>query len=204
MDVTIHALERIIERTRMTPKDVLEVIRAGAGMSLGVVDKREFFLFWSPFDKDHKIAVLDKDNKTLITVLETHFRLPTKMKKISLGMKLQARNEFRKFMKQRAIREEIACQQTFEVLIEVLEGHRRIFTHNVGLVSFPKAPSRNGTIRLLKESLTVIVDTLEQYAAESSHNLSIDLQLSDPESKVSKTLFEIRVPMLKMKLKSLK
>jgi hypothetical protein len=204
MDVTIHALERIIERTRMTPKDVLAVIQAGASVSLGVVDKREFFLFWSPFDQDHKIAILGNDNKKLITVWETHFRLPKQTKKITSGRKRQSRDKFYEFMKKRVIKKETSCPQTLVVLIEVLEGYRKIFTHDMGPISFPKAPTRNGTIRLLREPLTVIVDTLEQHAAESSPNMSIDLLLSDPESKVTKTFFKISVPMIKMKLKSLK
>jgi hypothetical protein len=204
MDVTIHALERIIERTRMTPKDVLAIIQAGASVSLGMVDKHEFFLFWSPFDNKHKIAILGNDNKKLITVWETHFRLPKQTKKITSGRKRLSRNKFQEFMKQRVIKKETVCPQTLDVLIEVLQGHKKIFAHNVGLFSFPKAPSRNGTIRLLREPLTVIVDTLEQHATESSLNMSIDLLLLDPESNVTKTFFKISVPMIKMKLKSLK
>ena len=99
MELTVHAIERIYDRTEMRPKDVLSVISGGAVVDLGMDNKgRQYFLFYSPNDNDAKVAVVSMGPTRVITILKSGYILPRGVKRVTRRLKEEARALLQKFV----------------------------------------------------------------------------------------------------------
>jgi hypothetical protein len=98
MWLTTHGKERILGRTKMLTKDVLSILSAGAAVSLGSIDKREYLLFWSPPDQSAKIAVVSARRKKLITILKRNHGLPIGLAKVTEERERKAREALTSFL----------------------------------------------------------------------------------------------------------
>ena len=92
MHLTIHGVERLQERTQMTVKEVLELVKE-CSIPLGSSEESggKFLLFYSPPDRGCKIAVVSEEDNTLVSVWNARFRLPPGLKKVSTRLREQAR-----------------------------------------------------------------------------------------------------------------
>jgi len=77
MSLKMHAAERIIGRTKMSIAEVLSVISRGATVELGRSKNVIFLLFYSLLDNESKVALVDADDGSLISIWERNFRFPT-------------------------------------------------------------------------------------------------------------------------------
>lgn len=93
MDFTSHGAERIYDRTKMRPEDVLSIVSDGVGVDLGMSsnDGYRYFLFYSPPDGCTKIAVVSGDRACLVSVWEATYHIPSELKRVTKKMKHQAR-----------------------------------------------------------------------------------------------------------------
>ena len=66
-----HALVRLIERFRIAPQELIEILNAGHGKKIGVSAKTHLMhrLVWSPTDESLLVAIQDVVNGTILTVL---------------------------------------------------------------------------------------------------------------------------------------
>lgn len=96
IDVTAHAHIRILERTKMFPDDVRELLEADACVSLSHDDKAAFLMFYSQIDHDWFIAIMSHDLKTLISVWKLTFNLPAHVF-VGHKHKVTARNRYYEF-----------------------------------------------------------------------------------------------------------
>ncbi len=76
MYTTHHGVERVLGRTNMVVEDVLKLIDAGAFVPLGAYKKQEYLLFYSPFDRKCKIALVAGRREFLVSVWEANYFLP--------------------------------------------------------------------------------------------------------------------------------
>ena len=70
MVITKHGYQRITQRTKMPPEEVLSMVNEGSAVLLGNKKGRNFFLIFSSPDDDLKIVVTSAIDGALITVLE--------------------------------------------------------------------------------------------------------------------------------------
>lgn len=83
MENTVHAHQRILERTKLRDEDVLWIIRNNLFVDLGFFEGRQFVCFYSPPDQRSKIAVVSSgEPRVLISILEEEFHLPKTVKKV--------------------------------------------------------------------------------------------------------------------------
>lgn len=98
MHLTRHARSRILRRTNLKPIDVLSFVTEGAAVSLGTYENYEYLLFYSPFDRCCKIAVVSLDRASLVSVWYDDYLLPGGVAKPTASSKKQARKAYLSFM----------------------------------------------------------------------------------------------------------
>lgn len=76
MELTFHGYERVFDRTRLRPEDVLLIIQTGLTHSLGEDDDFRYLCFHSFPDRQAKIAVVSKDTKRLVSIWNIGYALP--------------------------------------------------------------------------------------------------------------------------------
>lgn len=76
MPLKMHAAERIIGRTKMSIVEVLSVISRGTTVELGRSKNVIFLLFYSFLDATSKVALVDTNDGSLISIWERNFRFP--------------------------------------------------------------------------------------------------------------------------------
>lgn len=98
MELSYHGFERIYGRTKMLPEDVLSVISSEAAVDLGSVERRRYFLFYSPPDKDTKVAIVSEDRTRLITIWEKDYNFPVGVKRVTQKMEKEAHKFLQNFL----------------------------------------------------------------------------------------------------------
>ena len=98
MEISKHGHLRAMDRTRMLPEDVLSVVKSGMVVPLGFVNGCEFLLFYSPFDRDGKIAVVSEERTLLISVWEPFFTLPAGIIRPTRDMVNESKRLFNAFL----------------------------------------------------------------------------------------------------------
>ncbi len=97
MKLTFHAAERILDRTKLNPKDVLSIVAEGATIVIGHTVDGTYHLFYSPPDRRCKVAIVLGD-KHLISVWETDFAFPAGIRHIDAGLELQAKKALKRLL----------------------------------------------------------------------------------------------------------
>lgn len=151
MELSNHGVERIQERTKMVQKDVLDVVNGGAAIELGTIAQGAFLLFYSPYDRNTKIAVVSQDRKVLVSIWENYFKLPEGIKRPSGKDHRKARIKLQDFLYQRMFPSSVKRSNAdYEVHIEIRSGKTVLHRH-VLKYTFSKEPK---DIQLLFPVLT--------------------------------------------------
>ncbi|MEN9551726.1 MAG: hypothetical protein RI935_103 [Candidatus Parcubacteria bacterium] len=95
---TIHGHQRLLERTKARDEDILDILNNNAAVLLGEIEEIKFFLFYSPNDKDYKVALVSNVSKNLVTILETNHKLPFFIKQRIHRDKKEAKNKLQQFI----------------------------------------------------------------------------------------------------------
>lgn len=66
---TEHAMERVEERLRMEPRDILNVLNWDLAVTIGRENNRYHKLFFSEVDQDWFVAICDERTREVVTVL---------------------------------------------------------------------------------------------------------------------------------------
>lgn len=92
MYLTIHGVERLQERTQMTVKEVLELVKE-CSINLGSSERgnKEYLLFYSPIDRQCKVAVVSESDDALVSVLNDHYHLPEGVQRVTTPRREKAR-----------------------------------------------------------------------------------------------------------------
>jgi hypothetical protein len=99
MYITKHAKKRSLERTRLHPEDVRSIVQDGACVKLGEDDEYRYWLLFSPFDNDYKIAVSRSDSASLVTLWESDFALPERVRYPTLEDRSEARRLLQRWVR---------------------------------------------------------------------------------------------------------
>ena len=131
MEASDHGGWRIFDRTKMCKKDVLSVIENNGAFELGTANKRRFFLLYSPFDKDCKIAIVSEDLRVLVTVWNKNYHIPVTITQVNKRSEDRARIALRRYIFDKIKSE--TCKNgksKFYVKIDVYEGETIVYEHN--------------------------------------------------------------------------
>lgn len=170
MDIGVHALERILGRTRMLPEDVENVIAAGAYVSLGAREGSEFVLFYSPWERRAKIAIISRVRKKLISVWETSFLgLPSGVSAVTPDFCRQAELELERYILTR-VKRSWRAEATAVVLVRVevsdsLHQKRKkiLYAEMLGALPLSMTMSEGSLVAGLKPQLQGLIERLDDY-----------------------------------------
>ncbi|MBI2030978.1 hypothetical protein HYT05_05125 [Candidatus Kaiserbacteria bacterium] len=160
MDLTIHSVERIQDRTSMRVRDVLALVSQNAFVRLGSDNGYEYLLFYSRPDGDVKVAVVDKDRKRLISVWEKHFNLPRGVARVTPGRIRRARELWGFY----AVTQRTASRKKewrFKITLEVVIGQKTVFAHECGYMPVHKVSSLDTALPHVMSYLESIVPVIE-------------------------------------------
>ena len=91
MELSNHGRERIYGRTKMLPEDVLSIVSGEAAVDLGSVERRRYFLFYSPPDRDTKVAIVSEDRTRIISIWEKDYNFPVGIRRVTQWHEKRAR-----------------------------------------------------------------------------------------------------------------
>ncbi len=163
MDLTIHSVERIQDRTNMRVRDVLALVSQNAFVRLGSDNGYEYLLFYSRPDGDVKVAVVNKDRKRLISVWEKHFNLPRGVARVTPGRIRRARELWGFY----AVTQRTASRKKewrFKIALEVVVGQQTVFAHECGHMPERAARSLDTALPFVMPYLESIVPIIESRA----------------------------------------
>lgn len=103
MRASVHGRKRVQERTKMHIEDVLLLLEAGATINLGVHRNGTYLLFWSNPDEESKIAIVDKSQGMLITIIENAYAVPNTITPFTRELEQRARDLWRMFAKEKVV-----------------------------------------------------------------------------------------------------
>ncbi len=177
MKFTVHAAERINGRTKMYSDDVLSILAAGATVYLGSDGNTLFFLFYSPPDKECKIALVREEH--LISIWEKGFALPGRVRRVSSSMESRARKLLETFIYSR-IKEGLSGTSRYtHVSILVYVGGKFEYEHRVGernLTNIPRAFEH--ILVAMMPDLIQVAKVVEEHAETDKATVSYRIILS--------------------------
>lgn len=146
MHLPIHGYERILGRTEMHADNVVALIEADACVSLGKREGREYVLFYSPFDRRAKIAVLTAFRQVLITVLERD-EVPSEIDPVTAANCMESEARLQRYVWKRVAHSR-ETMQAWPVTVSVraraaLYGKREQLLHLEQLGTIAKARAQN-------------------------------------------------------------
>jgi hypothetical protein len=183
MQLTRHGTERILDRTRMLPGDVLSIIGNKAAVDLGTVDGRSYFLFFSPFDQCTKIAIVSKDLTILISVWEKDFHCPDGIQKVTPELEMKARDALKQFLfakfKAQSPRKESSL---VSVTLKVYIGNKPVYQCDGGEIPSKDARTLDAALKALMPKLTMIATIIENNKKKSEGRVRYFIGLSDADT----------------------
>lgn len=163
VDISIHGHLRVYDRTKMLPEDVLSLIRANKVVSLGVNNKQEFLLFYSPREKMSKVAIVSADRSTLISVWEIDFNFPHNIIRPTKGMIHQAKTLMNEYLFNQAKKNySFSVEKILLVKISLLVCDERVYREE-GLVPESKTLRLDDLIEVLREELLRISSVVSEH-----------------------------------------
>lgn len=160
MELTIHGRKRILGRTKMLTKDVLALLTNGAFVSLGVVDGREYLLFYSPPDKECRIAVVSADHARLISIWGLGYHLPEGVRKASKRDQRCARDALREYLF-RTMEAHFSPEIFLNAKIEVQVNAKPVYEYEAGTVPLSVSERRSETFQHLEPCLRELTTAVE-------------------------------------------
>lgn len=101
MKVRAHAVQRILERSKLPPRHVNDIVSHAAFVDLGLGRACRLALFYSPPDKGTKIAVISPDGASLLSLWNNNFVLPRGVTRVTPELEEEARAILHKFLQAR-------------------------------------------------------------------------------------------------------
>jgi hypothetical protein len=176
MELTIHGTERIQERTKMSVMEVRELLVNNVAVSLGLKGVREYLLFFSPADNTTKIAVVDKNRRSLVSVLEKHYRLPAGVSKVTSGKAKAARKKYGRFLL-RHVPPVNRNKRAVRVVLEVRVKRKLIFKHELGSAQWGQVSNHERVLKFLKNEFETLVPLAETYRRDKEPSVSYSYQV---------------------------
>lgn len=164
MELTIHGLERIYGRTKMLPEDVLSIVSSGAAVPLGSDEEYAFHLFYSPPDRQVKIAVISKSGSHLVSVWKASYLLPAGVSRVTPRHEKAARSAMSDFLFKKL--RETARQGTpthLAARIEVRVGRKVEFVRDCGEIPISIASDYQTVVTGLYPQLAEIARLIEEH-----------------------------------------
>lgn len=154
MEMTVHGLVRLNERTKMREEDIVTLIVANVVISLGFYEMYEYLLFYSPNDRSCKIAIVSEDRSTLITVYGAEYRIPKNLKRPTRQLLEQAKFIFTDFLFKRIKENNIPydLKQTEVQLLPPDTGRSKTLRLNASRKVVPKKVKKFAHIQVLSGS----------------------------------------------------
>ncbi|MEJ0054153.1 MAG: hypothetical protein WDN10_05555 [bacterium] len=171
MKLTRHARECIEGRTAMLPQDVLTLIESDAAVKLGSQGEYEYLLFYSPFDRQAKIAIVTKEQTHLISIWEKDYHLPDGIRPPTHGQVRKAKAAYLTFIFKRTAKyanephtkKPSAGLPYFQATIEIQDACRTILAHEAGTVTRHQGTNGGRCRRALRKSLAEIASIVEAH-----------------------------------------
>lgn len=184
MELTVHANERILGRTKMLTQDVLSLIIGGAVVKLGSSHRYEYLLFYSPPDRRTKVAIVTRERTALISVWETDYPLPKNIGRVTHRLEKLAERRVREFLFWR-IKENGFAQKPAEhlVRIRVIEGKRCVYEYDAGMFLSLRFASRKAVIEAASPALKRIHSIVEENKSLTDKKVTYDVCVIDPETQ---------------------
>jgi len=202
MELTRHGVWRIRGRTKMRVKDVLSIVAGGAAVRLESGSGNRYFLFYSPPDKQAKIAITSPNGMHLISIWASDFHLPAGVQAVTPRLERQARTLLEQFLFARA---KGAVQRIeprkLEVKIEVRVEHQVVYTHNAGQITVQEAETLGSISRALTTHLSQIARLIEAHKEMATGRIKYVIRLYGPGIvRPLKTYFTLKHDLLIEKL----
>ncbi len=173
LTTTGHSRSRIKERSRTAIEDVRSILGAKAFVPLGTLGHVSYQLFYSPFDEDVRVALVDESESgesALITVLFADLNLPRDIRVHPTDIR-RAKKLYHSFAFSHCVdkkEREVFVGIPYRAQLSVRDGRRVIYTDEhtrlIGKVS------KKDAIRIFMDRFRQIEPLIEQYGhlAESS------------------------------------
>lgn len=179
---TNHGLERILERTKMRPEDVLLLVANNGAVELGSgSDGKEFFAFWDPFYNRIKVALLSPDGKLLISVLEANHRLARGLLKIDDKLVVKARVALKEYLLAKLkSKNPQSPWQTYHVKIGVFVKNVTIYDYDAECFSFRNIESRHEILTTVRPALMYLASVVHEKKTKLDKRIRYNVKLADP------------------------
>jgi hypothetical protein len=194
MHLTVHGEEHILDRTSMLAKDVLSIISGNATVELGTSEGYEYLLFYSPNDRDCKIAIVSLGKKDLVSVWEKDYFLPKGVLKVTHPLTKKARLLFSEFMFKRVKIEEVAPQM-FMVQVDISSESKIEYRQSLGMISQDEIKTLESPLSILSllPELRPIITIVEQNRLKVPGKLYYKIYVLEQGSgKIVKKSFKIK------------
>lgn len=180
MRITTHGRERILGRTKMPEEDLIRLLNSRVTVQLSETEDTDFLLFWSPFDRSCKIALMARD-RTLISVWETYFVLPEGVRKPTAKDRRTARKLFEASLRKQKERKQPVKRPFTHVTIDihVTRNKRVLFSHAAGTFEFEQVRDSSNLISTLAPIFRVCIEALERHPEQNPYQLSFLCVLKD-------------------------
>jgi hypothetical protein len=181
-------------------KDVLFILRGEAYEPIGkdMRNDNELVLFYSPFDRECKIAVLSPEKDRVVSILGVDFHLPPGVLPVSTALTMKAKRKYRELMFGKM--KETAKANEVAVTLLVRKANRIIDTHECGTVPVKLSNPIDTALKYLAHSLQTIARmTADQYG----HNtIRYELQIPNIVGEVKKHHFKHQTLVARLKASS--
>lgn len=187
---TYHGIQRVMERSKMHPDDVLLIVDAGATVLLGTFEEYDYLLFFSPQDRGCKIAVTAKEKTRLVSVWDADFHLPEGVRKPTKQDIREARRLLSNMLLGRT------CQplsMVMDVLVRGIKGTQIVREERLCGINRDEALNPSVCMQLAHETLVRIALSLGEEVARKKNRprLAYRLIVVDPASGDHVRHFEI-------------
>lgn len=183
MDATYHGTERIFGRTRMRHEDVLLIIASRAAVELGSWNGYTYYLFYSPPNKDCKIAVTSDNHALLITVWEKSYCLPNGVTRVERALEQKARALLSTFILSKLKEHsQQGWPRCLLVAIDVIVKHHVVYTHSYENIRFERVTRDSDVLEVLMPALMHLAAAVEDHRTKADTHIRYGIRVKDPET----------------------
>lgn len=189
MKIKLHAADRALERSRLPPKHVRDIITGRAFVDLGIGRTCRFLLFHSPPDEKAKIALVSLDEEYLVSVWNSNYVLPRGVSAVTPERETRAREVLEQCLRARF--GGIVNPAWLSVSVEIRSGDELVAVRDGGAIETADARSRSLILGALKDRFLPIVTETDKTARKALHPVGYKIHLINP-----RTLLPVRSPVI--------
>lgn len=182
VELTVHAHERILTRTRMRDREVLDIIDADAVVLLGDDGRCEFLLFYSPPDHCVKIALVSLKDRCLVSVWGGAYVLPDGVTPVNEALSLIARTRYEQFSFSRAY---------LNSRLTVFVKSRPVHKTTIGHIPVAASGTARTVTRFFQQQLNDVARLLDEHRGFSKGRVHYLIELHEPSKGEVKKYFTL-------------